>query len=188
VWYDLGFAFAAGRPILMICADERTDRRYPFDIQHRTVLSYSTEAPSDFEKFKNELTGRLKALMTKGDVLRQIAESQQIAPRYGLTQPELTVLAVIAGETSFPGSTCSIWSLKNDVERAGFTAIGFSLGFRRLVAKKLIENTEDTDERGDLYDAARLTEIGWDWIEHNETLFALQRDSPPEPSDDEIPF
>ena len=188
VWYELGFAFATGRPVLMVCADERISP-YPFDIQHRTVLRYSTEAPSDFEKFKTELIQRLRALMTKGEALRQIAESQQIAPQHGLTPPELAVLAVLAGQTGIPGSVCSVWSLKNDVERTGYTSIGFSLGFRRLVEKQFIEPVDTTDDFGNLYDSAKLTDKGWKWVEENESLFALRRDKTPVLDfDDEIPF
>jgi nucleoside 2-deoxyribosyltransferase len=32
VWYELGYSFARGRPVIMVCSDER--RKYPFDIQH----------------------------------------------------------------------------------------------------------------------------------------------------------
>ena len=189
VWYELGFAFAAGCPVLMICSDERESLRYPFDIQHRTILSYGTDSPSDFEKFKVELTNRIEALMKKGEALRQIAQSQQVAPNHGLSQPELSVLAVLAGETSLPGSVCSMWSLKNDVERAGYTSIGFSLGFRRLVAKRLIVSVAYTDERGDQYDGAKLTDDGWAWVEENERLFSIRRgNEPPMDFDDEIPF
>lgn len=39
VWYELGFAYATGRPVIMVCSDERSDRRYPFDIQHRSIIS-----------------------------------------------------------------------------------------------------------------------------------------------------
>jgi nucleoside 2-deoxyribosyltransferase len=189
VWYELGFAFAAGRPVLMICSDERASLRYPFDIQHRTILSYGTDSPKDFEKFKAELIGRLEALLKKGETLRQIAESEQVASNHGLSQPELAVLAVLAGETSLPGSICSMWSLKNDVERAGYTAIGFSLGFRRLIAKRLIISVEHTDERGDQYEGAKLTEIGWKWIEANEHLFSIRREKELSLEwDKEVPF
>ena len=29
VWYELGFAFAAGRPVVMVCSQERHDKKYP---------------------------------------------------------------------------------------------------------------------------------------------------------------
>src|ERR1700690_3724852 len=34
VWYELGFAFATGRPVVMVCSTERTSNKFPFDIQH----------------------------------------------------------------------------------------------------------------------------------------------------------
>src|SRR5580698_7444267 len=29
VWYELGFAFASGRPVVMVCSKERPDKKYP---------------------------------------------------------------------------------------------------------------------------------------------------------------
>lgn len=186
VWYELGYAFAANRQVVMVCSDERAGGRFPFDIQHRTVLTYKAEAPSDFTNLRRSITERIKALLGKAETLQQIADAQQVAPQHGLTQPELTVLAVLAGETSLPGSIASLWSLKNDVERAGLTPIGFSLGFRRLAFKDMISSFEVEDDRGESYTGVRLTEQGWEWIERNETLFSLRRrEATP---DDDIPF
>ncbi len=189
VWYELGFAFAAGRPVVIVCSEERTSRKYPFDIQHRAVISYKTESPRDFSGLQRALTSRIKALLDKTEALRQIAEYEQVAPTQGLSQSELMVLAVLAGETALPGTSTSVWSLKNDVERSGLTAIAFSLGLRRLIAKRLIETTKEY-EQGEEYDAAQLTSAGWDWVDRNESLFVLSKkarskDHPPE---DDIPF
>ncbi len=52
VWYELGFAFAANRSVIMVCSEERPSNKYPFDIHHRSVISYSTDSPSDFDKLK----------------------------------------------------------------------------------------------------------------------------------------
>src|ERR1017187_10997241 len=59
VWYELGFAFAAGRPVVMVCSHERPDKKYPFDIQHRAIIPYVADAPSDFETLKQSLTDRI---------------------------------------------------------------------------------------------------------------------------------
>jgi len=107
--------------------------------------------------------------------LRQIAESEQVAPTQGLSQPELIVLAVLPGNAGLPGTSTSVYSLKNDAERSGLTAIGFSLAFRRLFSKRFVDVTEEHDETGDSYDAARLTDKAWEWIEQNETLFVLRK-------------
>src|ERR1035437_8845260 len=79
VWYELGFAFAAGRPVVMVCSNERTGKKYPFDIQHRAIIPYVADAPSDFETLKQSLTDRMKALLTKREALSQIAETEQVS-------------------------------------------------------------------------------------------------------------
>ncbi len=178
VWYELGFAFASGRPVVMVCSNERTSGKYPFDIQHRTVINYKPESSSDFETLKGSLAERIRALLNKTEALRQIAESDQIAPTQGLTQTELMVLAILAGNTAFPGARSTLYSLKDDSERSGLTSIGFSLAFRRLVTKKLIEIIEEYDEqRDEPYKTTCLTESGWNWIENNESLFVLKKPS-----------
>ena len=187
VWYELGYAFAAGRPVIMVCSEERKEKKYPFDIQHRTIINYQAEAPSDFDALRGTLTARLEALLNKTAALRQIVESEQVAPLQGLSQPELMVLASLAGDTGLPGSSSSLYSLKHDSERSGLTAIGFSLAFRRLVSKNLIEIVQVEDESGNAYEASRLTEGGWNWIETNESLFVLRR-QPPQAVEDDIPF
>ncbi len=190
VWYELGYSFAAGKAVIMVCSDERKEGRYPFDIQHRTVIEYKSESSSDFEQLKIKIKERIHALMKKGDRLRQLAESDPVSPREGLSQPELAVLATLAGEAALPDSIVSIYSLKHDVERAGFTSLGFGLGFRRLLNKRFIESTQEHDEQtGEPYAATRLTQVGWDWIEAHEGMFSLKKGEPPkEIFDDDIPF
>ena len=172
VWYELGFAFAAGKSVVMVCSDERKELRFPFDIQHRTVIKYKSESTSDFEQLWQEIKDRIEALLTKDERLRQLAESDSVAPIEGLSQPELAVLAELAGENELPE-----WSLKNAVERTGFTSIGFNLGLRRLLRKEFVESVERRNQRDDAYLAVRLTPTAWDWIEENENLFPLKHSS-----------
>lgn len=187
VWYELGFAFASGKPVIMVCCDDRSDKGFPFDIQHRTIVRYSSESTSDFQKLKTEVTARIEALLKK-ESIQEIASSTPLSDVGGLSQPELTVLAVLAGESALPESAGSMYSLKNDVERAGFTAIAFGLGWRRLLSKGLVESTEISNYDGETYDAARLTESGWAWIESNESMFTLKKPPPRPKFDDDIPF
>lgn len=87
VWYELGYAFARGRPVVMVCAGER--QKFPFDIQHRSIILYATESPRDFVDLRDSITERIKAQLDKGEVLRQIEETEQVAPVAGVSQPEL---------------------------------------------------------------------------------------------------
>lgn len=188
VWYELGYAFAAGKGVVMVCSDERKESRYPFDIQHRTVVGYKTESSRDFAQLKEKITERIRALMKKGERLRDLAESDPMAPRKGLSQPELAVLAILAGDSLTPQSSTSTYSLRHDLERAGFTPLGFGLGLRRLLKKGLVEPVESYDEQGEPYPAVMLTQIGWDWIETNEDMFSVKKGVPKDDFRDDIPF
>jgi hypothetical protein len=188
VWYELGFAFASGRPVVMVCSDERTGKKYPFDIQHRSIIPYLADSPSDFEKLKESLTTRVKALLQKGETLQKLAEADPVATVEGLSQAEIVVLAVIAGSSFSPTHGVALYGAKNDAERAGLTNMGFNIGIRRLLAKKFIEVIDLFDEQnGEPYDGVRVLESGWTWIDTNEARFVLYRPSK-EYSTDDIPF
>lgn len=188
VWYELGFAFASGRPIVMVCSDERTGKKYPFDIQHRSIIPYLADSPSDFDKLRESLTSRIKALAQKGETLQRLAEADPIAPVEGLSQTEIVVLAVIAGSSFLPSGAVAVFSAKRDCERAGITNMGFNIGIRRLASKKFIEITELYDQNQmENYDGVFVTDSGWEWIDANESRFVLHR--PPESTaKDNIPF
>jgi len=188
VWYELGFAFAVSRPVIMVCSDERPGKKYPFDIQHRKVIDYLADSPRDFEKLQKSIIETITALLNKKETLRQIVETEQVAPVQGLGQSDLAVFAVLAGSVYPPEGSAGLWTAKNEVERAGFTSIAFSLGIRRLHSNGLIELVEEEDHRGEVYKAARITEKGWAWIDANEELFTIRRPTKKDELDDKIPF
>jgi nucleoside 2-deoxyribosyltransferase len=64
VWYELGFAFAQSKPVILVCSSERQGG-FPFDIRHRHVIRYETESTSDYERAKEEITERIKAVMER---------------------------------------------------------------------------------------------------------------------------
>jgi hypothetical protein len=175
VWYELGFAFAANRPVVMVCSDERRDKRYPFDIQHRSIIPYQAESPQDFDTLKAAITKRIEAVLKRIDALETIRDNEQVAPVQGLTQPEFAVLATVAGSIALPDEGVSVYEAKRDVERVGFTALGFSIGLKRLREKRLVVLDETTDYNGNSYRVIIVTPDGWDWIEKNEDKFIIQR-------------
>jgi hypothetical protein len=122
----------------------------------------------------------LKAVLQRSDVLRTLRETEQIAPVHGLTQPELTVLAAVAGSVILPDEVMSVYNAKTEVERAGFTALGFSLGIRRLQAKRFLD-IQEVIEEGGTYNAIRVMTAGWDWIDQNTDKFLLKKPDPDVP-------
>jgi hypothetical protein len=176
VWYELGFAFASEKPVVMVCSEERTGKKYPFDIQHRSIIPYSADAPSDFTRLQASLTAKIKAIMKQDAVLDRIAEVDPVASIHGLSQPEVLVLAVIAGEAYLPDRSADVSSVKRAAERAGITTMGFNLATRRLLQKKFIRESEIWDENeGASYPSLAVENVGWEWIDANENSFVLNR-------------
>ena len=62
VWYELGFAFASGKDVVMV-TEER--QNFPFDIQHRQVINYKTTSKSDYEKPELNIKEKLIGLIGK---------------------------------------------------------------------------------------------------------------------------
>lgn len=200
VWYELGFALASGRPVVMVCSDERLlngGKLFPFDIQHRSVLIYKTESPQDFHDFKNKLTAKLAAMLGQSDIIEQMAENQTLAEVEGLSPPELTVLAVAANSAPDDTQPAPLWGIKNDAERTGLTSIGFNLGLRKLKAKGFVTVCGMHDHNNyNEYEGLLIEPKAWEWIERNEANFVLHS-SPTKKHvvtstfpdmDDDIPF
>ena len=191
VWFELGFAFAANRPVVMVCSTERTGK-YPFDIQHRVVTSYKTEAQSDFKTLSDEIVERLRAVAERSQTLQQIAEAEPVAPVSGLSQIELTVLAVAAG-AALPQLGFSLWSMKNDAEKLGLSDVGISLALRRLCQKQFFEEMVE-DDGEDHIKERRLVPRGGIGSTLMTTILrfdALPKGQKPvttEITDDDIPF
>ncbi len=135
VWYELGFAFAAGKPVVMVCSQERTGKKYPFDIQHRSIIPYQLDSISDFSKLQEDIKLKLVALLEKGAAIRQFTETESVATVEGLSQPEIVLLAVLAGMVYTPTGTVSVHRVSQEAESAGLTGVGFSVGTRRLLVK-----------------------------------------------------
>lgn len=187
VWYELGYAFASGRPVVMVCNAERLGKKFPFDIQHRTIIVYKSESLSDFNKLKADITEKIKAYVKKDAALQFISDAEAVAPVAGLSPPELRVMAILAGGLS-PHSPTGLYSAKQDAERAGVTSLGFNLGMKRLLTKKFIEETMmQEDYSSERYPGLELTPQAWEWIEANESLFVLHRATKDDLGDD-IPF
>jgi hypothetical protein len=186
VWYELGFAFASERPVVMVCSDDRKGK-YPFDIQHRTIIPYMADAPSDFEKLTASLTLKLKTLTQRTEVMDRIADSNPVRPIEGLSGMEIIVLAVVAGEAFMPEHPVALHGAKNEAERAGVTNMGFNLSLRKLIAKSFVKLQDVHEEHGDGYSGIAITDVGWHWIEANEARFVLLRQERKQ-NDDNVPF
>ncbi len=187
VWYELGFAFASERPVVMVCSEERTGKKYPFDIQHRSIIPYSTDSPSDFNKLRNNLTAKIAAILKQDAVLDKLAAENPVTPIHGLSQPEILVLAVIAGDVYLPNLATTVGSVKRSAERAGITSMGFNVAVHRLLQKQFIREEEIWGQYDkESYPGLAVSKPGWQWIDENDGQFMLSRSEMAK--DEDIPF
>lgn len=190
VCYELGFALALDKPVVMVCSSERTGK-YPFDIQHRILIPYDVGSPQDFKALEGKITEKIIALLKKEAGIQKIAFAEPLPLVDGISNSEHVFLACLANGLSVPHGFSTIWSVSNDVEKAGQNQTAFNLAVRKLRAKKFIKISVRTDEEHP-YEVVEMTDIGWAWIEANVEKFVLQR-APARSQklaefDDEIPF
>jgi hypothetical protein len=179
---NVGFAISSGKPTVIVCSTER-DSRFPFDIQHRSVIRYAVEAPSDFAALRTKIKERIEALLTKRESLQAISSTTDLAPVHGLSQQELIVLAAVAGNLTTPQSAVTTDVVRKDVESSGFTRMAWILGTKSLQDKKFISYELCQDLDGNEWQGYSLTEKGWDWVMSNQDKFRIQK-----PDDDAVPF
>ena len=171
VWYELGYAYAAGKPVILTCCDER-EGALPFDIHHRHVIHYKSESASDFDKLKRDISDRAKVLLDRV-VEKLMDDADPIAPQDGLPQREMHLIGLVAGETAAPDARAAVWELRGKAESGGLTPVAFGLAIRGLVRLGFINTEQLEDPDGD-YNVAYVTDEGWRWIEEHNHLFNLE--------------
>lgn len=189
VWFELGYAFAVPKDVILICSDERTEK-YPFDVQHRSIISYTTGSPQDFDELRNGITERIKATLKKQEDLG-IAVSSPVAETEGISQHELVALTSIMANSAISTAGTDVHTIQSDMSKAGFTEVAVSLAIRSLRTKGMITEFEVEDQNGYPWTQLRLEPKGDNWLINNQDKLVLRtepyRDAEPS-SDDDIPF
>ena len=180
VWFELGYAIASQREVVLVCSEERT-AHFPFDVQHRSVIKYSTESPQDFEQLQTQITARLKALLQKKARLGQVAQIQSVTKFEGLEQYEIGVLVAVAQQINDLDDGISTYRVREDMEKAGLTKLAATLGLKALLDKEMLEAFQRQDYDGEVFTAYRVTETGMAWLFANQDKLTLRQE-------DEVPF
>nr|WP_321486087.1 hypothetical protein [uncultured Draconibacterium sp.] len=191
VWYELGFAFACDKDVVMVCSEERTGK-FPFDIQHRHIITYKTSSKSDFESLEDTITRKINAYKSKSKTVKAI-NSAPIADREGLKSHEIAMLVLIMENQITSEDFMSVYQLKNEMEKAGYTAIATSVGVRSLSKAGLIKTYKESDiyNNGEEFLACKLTESGEAWILDNQDKLEFkvkQSEIDDTPAEDNLPF
>lgn len=197
VMYELGFATASGKDVVIICSNQLSEK-FPFDIQHRGIIQYASDSASDFERLKADITNRITALLKRQATTQAIAAASPVRATEGLRPHEIASLVFVMVNADTVGSGASSYLIKNDMEKAGYTTAATQLGLIRLTRLGLIEPFEDSDYNGNRFTAYHLTNSGEDWLVDNQDKLAIRvSDDPPRQkamkfdpgtTDDDVPF
>lgn len=189
VWYELGFAFARNKDVVMVCSDERQGK-FPFDIQHRQVITYKTSSTSDFTTLEDTITKKIKAFQEKSKIVKSL-NATPVLETEGLKSHEIALLILAMENQISKQDSTPVYSLKNEMEKAGYTDIATSVGIRTLIKLGMIETFKYTDEwnNNQEYISCKLTDIGENWILSNQEQLQFRRNNKKaiEQSDD-LPF
>jgi nucleoside 2-deoxyribosyltransferase len=174
VWFELGYAIAAGKPVLLIALDDPT-RKFPFDVQHRHVVLYRTNSPGDFDKLRMDLTARLRSSLQRHEHIENLAASKPGLTVGGLTQHEVAAVVAIAERTEDEGSWIDLTVIRQAMENAGFTRIAVGIALQSLLGKKMLEHAKVADEQGDPVHIYKLTVAGSGWLLNHQNTLALRQ-------------
>lgn len=194
VWFEVGYSIAAGKPIVLVCHDD-PQRRFPFDIQHRAVITYRTDSLRDFEELRSKITDRLRAALKKEENLGRLARSAVVNEVEGLNSIEIASLVTVASNVDGPLDQISAWNIRQDMEKSGYTRIACTLGLASLVGKVMLSSERIDDHDGE-YTVYQVTEKGFSWLFHNQDKLVLHQEPPRRRSnysgmgvdDDDVPF
>jgi hypothetical protein len=179
VWFELGYSFASGKDVCMICSEERTGK-YPFNIQHRSIISYKVGSTSDFEDLKSKISLKLRAISIKEKNLKVLNPRNQIENKVsgGLSKYEVDALCSILANMDCPDGSTSHYIVKRDMEKLGLNAIAVNVGVQKLRAAEFIELVYCQEyNEPESYPAYKLLTAGWNWINSNESVLDFQLDS-----------
>lgn len=190
VWYELGYAFACEKDVVMVCSDERACKKYPFDIQHRHIIEYKTSSKSDFELLEDVITRKINALQQKIQTVKEL-KATPVFDTEGLKSHEIALLILIASYCLVNEGGISLWNLQKEMNRSGYTDIATSVGIKTLAKNGMIETYKTVDEwnSSQEYFVCRLTDSGENWILSNQDLLQFRKQLQSQENDiDELPF
>ncbi|MCG3130484.1 MAG: hypothetical protein FLDDKLPJ_01246 [Phycisphaerae bacterium] len=173
VWYELGYARASNKEVVLICQKNRSS--FPFDVRHRSIILYSTDSTACFEDMGNKITQRLIAYLETSEQMRDLAVTPLVAPMDGLQNHEVALLLALSQGLATSEHGLTMDGLDKAMERAGFTKHACVLATHELISRKIVERRDEEDYDSNKYVVYRPTENGIQWLSRNLDRVPLTR-------------
>ncbi|MFL6681880.1 MAG: hypothetical protein ACJ8IK_26320 [Burkholderiaceae bacterium] len=174
VWFELGYAISCGKEVVLICSDARATK-FPFDVQHRTIIKYSTGTPSDFARLRSSITAKMTAYLAKAETLENVSEVTKLTSSdAGFSDHEIVALAAVTQNLNNTEDHASAYQIYRDMEASGYTRLASTFALKSLLQKKLLISGQYADQyEQENYTGYELSESGWAWVLENQHRFAL---------------
>ena len=172
VWFEVGLAIAYKKKIVLVCSDERQDK-FPFDIQHRSVVTYKTSSKSDFIKLEKEVTARLVSLMSMKEILAKPDSISGILSEKEISDEAHNLIGVV-GElvNSFEGAVV-YGEVTERMNKIGYNNLAVNIAVNELLSKRFIITGEESDWNNNSYRVLKITQEGANWLYKNKSRFNL---------------
>ena len=176
VFLELGFALALNIPTVIVC-DKSRRQKLPFDIAHRPISFYSTEAQSDYESISRSVEASIgAALLESTNKGKAVALSRKSEERSVDDIKGACLIALLDQSLRSPVGS-SLWEIQKQVSSVGISERMTSLAVASLMNDGLIERVELIDQDGDPYHGFNLTDSGTKHLLRSySTLIQQERD------------
>jgi nucleoside 2-deoxyribosyltransferase len=178
VWYELGYAMAKNKQIVMVCSDRRSSK-FPFDIQHRTVINYCTQTEGDFKKLGEDITKKLSAMMAKTKSIENYTPTI-VTDDGDLSERERVALALVMANQVTDDDCFSVYQYKEEMEKKGYNELGANLTLRKMVQNGYMATQMEADWNNNEYPAIKLTNTGISLMIEHEHEFVVEVEKPKE--------
>ena len=175
VWFELGFAIAASKDVVLVCSEERKTH-FPFDVQHRSIIKYRTGAPQDYEELKGNITKRIAALLAKQGGIARASSISPLKNTEGLSQHEIVALVTVMENQFVLGGVVSALTIRRDMNQAGFTNIAVTLAAKLLQSKNMLLAEDAWDDNGDKFVGFSVSKEGEAWLMANQDRLLLTQE------------
>ncbi len=181
VWFELGYAIAARKDVVLVCSKER-ETPFPFDVRHRTIIEYKTDSSSDFRSLKDAIVSKIAAILETESTLGSLVRLTATETFEGLEGFEIATLVSVGSQHPDPHGGIGSFRIQKEMESAGFARIATTLGLSRLCTKGFLESFEGYDQEY-LY---RVSNSGLNWLCANTDKINMRAE--PAPPNDALPF
>ena len=166
VWYELGYAFARGKDVVMV--SDSTREKFPFDINHKSIIRYKSESRGDFDELQSKIEDKIKALLETDKVSKQLLDNP-LKETEGLTSFDMSLLTILF-ESDYENEGVTIPFLNKKMEQSGYNNLATRIAIDNLQQRKYI-NLGYND--GDVY-VCCINNNGISFIKNNYNQFNLR--------------